>query len=77
MKLVVDGLETEYGHHLEVERLNIGDGVGRQVHSQLKASGVPALVLFDAGGKEVYRSERKLLFPATIRRELERVGVQP
>ena len=41
-------------------RLNVGEPLGEQAHARYGLQKVPAILLFDRRGREIYRGEGKL-----------------
>jgi hypothetical protein len=53
----VDGLEARYGDEIAFVRLDAADGAaGQQAFASLALPGHPSVVLFDADGRERFRS---------------------
>ena len=56
MRPIVDGLQSRYSDRMTFVYLNARDGgQGEAVFKALSLVGHPAYVIFDAGGKEVFR----------------------
>lgn len=56
MKPIVDGIENEYQNQLIVQRVNIQDNAGKSLAQKYGFLATPTFILFDAEGKEVWRS---------------------
>jgi thiol-disulfide isomerase/thioredoxin len=57
---IVDRLERELDGHAEILRLNIAEEVGQRAHQRFGTTMVPAIILLDGRGTELYRTEGKL-----------------
>jgi hypothetical protein len=66
----VRGLESELAGRASVIWLNVDEAVGRQARAVYGTQKVPAIILLDAAGREVYRTEGKLPRLAQIRAQL-------
>lgn len=56
MQPIVHGLQAEFEGRVAFEFLNARDGAGGQAaFTALGLSGHPALLVFDAAGREIYR----------------------
>ena len=55
MQPIVDGLEAEYGATVTFRQLNAQTD-GQPIFEQLGLRGHPAFVIFDATGREVFRT---------------------
>lgn len=53
---IVNGLEREWAGSVQVVQVNIQDGANRALIERVDARFTPTFVLFDAGGREVWRS---------------------
>lgn len=51
----MDGLEQEFGDRAKIIRVNLQQPVGRQVASLYGVEFMPAFILFDAEGNELWR----------------------
>ena len=67
---MVDGLEEELTERARVIRLNVAEPPGERALERYGFQRVPAIILFDATGNEVYRSEGKLPRKGQIREAL-------
>ena len=56
----MDGLERDLAGRAHVVRLNVADEPGRRARERFEPAKVPAIILLDAAGREVYRTEGKL-----------------
>ena len=56
----MDGLERELAGRARVVRLNVAEEPGRRARERFETEKVPAIVLLDGAGREVYRTEGKL-----------------
>jgi hypothetical protein len=70
----VHGLEQELAGRLGVIFLNVDDAVGERARAVYSIEKVPAIVLLNRAGSEVYRTEGKLPRGSQIRRELARLA---
>ena len=57
---MVDGLERELAGRARVVRLNVDDAAGQEAHARFQTAKVPAIILLDRDGVQVYRTEGKL-----------------
>ena len=69
VRLVVDGIESEWKDRLTVIRIDIADDNGRALGRQLGAIYTPTFILFDEQGRERLRSVGRL-GPDDVRRVL-------
>lgn len=53
---VVDAVERDFEGFLKVIRLNVQDRAGRELASDYGAKFTPTFILFDAGGRELWRA---------------------
>ena len=56
----MDGLERELASRARVVRLNVAEEPGQRARERFETEKVPAVILLDGGGREVYRTEGKL-----------------
>ncbi len=56
----MDGLERELDGRAEVVRLNVAEVPGQRARERFETEKVPAVILLDGAGKEIYRTEGKL-----------------
>lgn len=56
----MDGIERSLYNRAEVLRLNVTDGVGRELAIRYGVTGVPTLILLDADGDVVLRQTGRL-----------------
>ncbi len=56
----MDGLERELAGRAQVVRLNVADEPGQRARERFETEKVPAIILLDGAGHEVYRTEGKL-----------------
>ncbi len=56
----MDGLERELAGRARVVRLNVAEEPGRRARERFETGKVPAIILLDGAGHEVYRTEGKL-----------------
>ena len=54
------GLERDLDGRARVVRLNLAEEPGQRAHERFGTAKVPALILLDGAGREVYRTEGKL-----------------
>ena len=54
------GLERDLTGRARVIRLNVGDEPGLRARERFGTEKVPAVILLDGAGREVYRTEGKL-----------------
>jgi hypothetical protein len=66
----VSGLEGELGNRVQVVRLNVDDEVGQRARVVFGAQKVPTIILLNADGSEIYRTEGKLPRTQAIRESL-------
>jgi hypothetical protein len=66
----VRGLERELAGQTSVVWLNVDEAVGRQARAVYGNQKVPAIILLDGAGREIYRTEGKLPRVAQIRAQL-------
>lgn len=71
---MVDGLERELRGRVRVVRLNVDDAAGAEARVRFGTQKVPTIILLDADGTQLYRTEGKLPRRAAI---LEAVGSRP
>ena len=64
------GLESSLAGRLRVIRLNVDDEVGRRARAVYGIEKVPTILLLNAAGSEVYRTEGKLPRTGRIRETL-------
>lgn len=57
---IADGLEDELGNRADVYRLVVSENVGERARAHYKVEKVPAIILLDRRGTEIYRSEGNL-----------------
>ncbi len=57
---MVDGLERELAGRVRVVRLNVDDEAGQEARERFQTAKVPAIILLDRDGVQVYRTEGKL-----------------
>jgi thiol:disulfide interchange protein len=55
-RITVDQLERDLKGQLTVVRLDVASGAGVSLSRQLKATGTPTFILFDAQGQEIWRT---------------------
>jgi thioredoxin-related protein len=51
----VNGLEQDWGDRVRVIQLNVHDGDARELIARLDFRFTPTFILFDKGGREVWR----------------------
>ena len=54
------GLERDLAGRAEVVRLNLAEEPGQRARERFGTEKVPAIILLDGAGREVYRTEGKL-----------------
>lgn len=54
------GLERDLDERARVVRLNLAEEPGQRARERFATEKVPALILLDGAGREVYRTEGKL-----------------
>ena len=64
------GLERELGDRVQVVRLNVDDEVGQRARVVFGVQKVPTIILLNADGSEIYRTEGKLPRTQEIRETL-------
>ena len=74
VKPVVDRLEKSLDGEAKLIRLNLGEPVGKESWSEYTLKVVPAFVVFDSNGREVWRQEGQI--PDT-RRIIEMASSEP
>ena len=57
---MVDGLERELTGRAQVVRLNVAEPAGAEAHARFGLTKVPAIVVLDPDGTQLYRTEGKL-----------------
>jgi hypothetical protein len=57
---MVDGLERELAGRVRVVRLNVADPAGAEAQARYGTAKVPAIIILDPDGVQVYRTEGKL-----------------
>jgi hypothetical protein len=57
---MVNGLESELAGRARVIRLNVAEPAGQRAEEHFGTTKVPAVILLDSAGTEVYRTEGKL-----------------
>jgi hypothetical protein len=67
---MVDGLEKELAGRAQIIRLNVADPAGQEAWNRYLIQKVPAIVLLDETGVEIYRTEGKLPRKGQIREAL-------
>ena len=67
----MDGLERELAGRAQVLRLNVADEAGQRARERFETEKVPAIILLDGAGREVYRTEGKLPRRQQIREALD------
>ena len=67
------GLESSPAGRLRVIHLNVDDEVGQRARAVYGVEKVPTVILLNAGGSEVYRTEGKLPRTGQIRETLASV----
>ena len=66
----MSGLEGELGNRVQVVRLNVDDEVGQRARVVFGVQKVPTIILLNADGSEIYRTEGKLPRMQAIRETL-------
>ena len=56
----MNGLERDLAGRARVVRLNVAEESGRRARERFETEKVPAIILLDRDGREVYRTEGKL-----------------
>ncbi len=56
----MNGLERDLAGRAQVVRLNVAEEPGRRARERFETEKVPAIILLDGAGREVYRTEGKL-----------------
>ena len=56
----MDGLERELAGRARVVRLNVAEEPGQRARERFETEKVPAVILLDGAGHEMYRTEGKL-----------------
>jgi hypothetical protein len=72
----VHGLERKLGEAVEIIFLNVDDQAGARARQRYAVGKVPAIILLDRGGQEVYRTEGKLPRVPQIREQLAKLGAE-
>jgi hypothetical protein len=57
---MVDGLERELAGRARVVRFNVDDAAGQEARNRFQTAKVPAIIVLDRDGVQVYRTEGKL-----------------
>ena len=56
----MNGLERDLDGRAQIVRLNVAEEPGRRARERFETEKVPAIILLDGDGREVYRTEGKL-----------------
>jgi len=69
----VHGLARELGERLRIIELNVNEAIGARARAVYSNDKVAAIILLNAAGSEVYRTEGKLPRTGQVREKLAKI----